>query len=233
MKELQRLELLVGKDNINNIINKKILIIGLGGVGGYAVESLVRCGIKNIVIIDNDKVDITNLNRQLIALTSTIGKNKVDVFEDRIKDINPNCNVIKKHVFVDDENITDIITNDIDYVIDACDTIKTKKAIILECLKKNIKFISCMGTGNKMDPTKLEITDIRKTSYDPIAKIIRKMVNEKKIKDKIMVVYSKEKPRKNNSNIIGSNSFVPASAGLILTSYVINDIIGDNDEKNR
>ena len=147
-------------------------------------------------------------------------------------DINKNCNVVAKNIFVTEENISEII-NDIDYVVDACDTISTKKAIIRECIKKKIKFISCMGTGNKMHPSLLQISDIRKTSYDPIAKIIRKMVKDENIKEAIPVVYSKEIPIKNNTNIIGSNSFVPATAGLLMTSYVINDIVGEINAKNR
>lgn len=227
MEWLERLKLLIGDTNVEEIMNKKVLIIGIGGVGGYAVESLVRNGISNITIIDNDVVDITNLNRQIISLHSNIGEKKIDVCEKRIKDINPLCEVMKKNIFVSSDNIDEIITDDIDYVIDACDTISTKKAIILECLNKKIKFITCMGTGNKMNPTSLEITDIRKTSYDPIAKIIRKMIKDNNIKEKIPVVYSKEVPKKNGTNVIGSNSFVPACAGLLLTSYVINDIVGE------
>ena len=230
--ELQRLELLVGKENVEKIKQQKILIIGLGGVGGYVLESLARSGIETLIIIDNDIVDITNLNRQVITLQSNIGKNKVDVAKKRVLDINKNCNVVAKNIFVTEENISEII-NDIDYVVDACDTISTKKAIIRECIKKKIKFISCMGTGNKMHPSLLQISDIRKTSYDPIAKIIRKMVKDENIKEAIPVVYSKEIPIKNNTNIIGSNSFVPATAGLLMTSYVINDIVGEINAKNR
>ncbi len=230
--ELQRLELLVGKENVEKIKQQKVLIIGLGGVGGYVLESLARSGIGILIIIDNDIVDITNLNRQVITLQSNIGKNKVDVAKKRVLDINKNCNVVAKNIFVTEENISEII-NDIDYVVDACDTISTKKAIIRECIKKKIKFISCMGTGNKMHPSLLQISDIRKTSYDPIAKIIRKMVKDENIKEAIPVVYSKEIPIKNNTNIIGSNSFVPATAGLLMTSYVINDIVGEINAKNR
>ena len=230
--ELQRLELLVGKENVEKIKQQKVLIIGLGGVGGYVLESLARSGIETLIIIDNDIVDITNLNRQVITLQSNIGKNKVDVAKKRVLDINKNCNVVAKNIFVTEENISEII-NDIDYVVDACDTISTKKAIIRECIKKKIKFISCMGTGNKMHPSLLQISDIRKTSYDPIAKIIRKMVKDENIKEAIPVVYSKEIPIKNNTNIICSNSFVPATAGLLMTSYVINDIVGEINAKNR
>ena len=222
---LERLELLTGSNNLDNIINKTVMIIGLGGVGGYTVESLVRCGIKNIIIIDYDKIDITNKNRQIIALDSTIGMKKTEAFKNRIKDINNECNVKVIDMFLEVKDVSSIITSDIDYVVDACDTISVKMEIIKTCLDKNIKFISCMGTGKRFNPSLLEITDIRKTNNDPIAKIIRKFVRDNRINKKIPVVCSKEVPIKIDSNKIGSNSFVPATAGLLITSYIINDII--------
>lgn len=229
---LDRLELLIGK-KIGELKNKTILIIGLGGVGGYALECISRCGIGHIILVDNDIVDITNLNRQIISLHSNIGLPKVDAWEKRIKDINPCIKITKIKEFITKDNIDLLFCNKIDYLIDACDTVETKKEIIRNCLKKNIKFISSMGTGNKLDPTKFEITDIRKTSYDPIAKIIRKMVKDEKIKGKIPVVYSKETPIKTGSKTIGSVSFVPATSGLLCASFIINDIIGDmSDRRN-
>ena len=221
---LDRLELLIGKDKLEKIKNTTVLVIGLGGVGGYAVESLVRSGIKKIIIVDFDKIDITNLNRQIISLKSNIGEYKVDVVEKRIKEIN-DIEIIKIKEFINEENINDLFLYKPDYVIDACDTINVKKELIRICLKNNIKFISSMGTGNKLDPSKLEIIDVRKTSYDPIAKIIRKMVKDENIKGKIPVICSTEVPIKTNSKTIASNSFVPATSGLLCTSYVINDII--------
>lgn len=223
---LERLELLI-KDKVNDIKDKCILVVGVGGVGGYAVETLVRSGVENIIIVDNDIVDITNLNRQIISLTSNIGLKKVDVLEKRIKDINPNCNVIKYDLFLTKENTESLFNRKIDYVVDACDTMDVKKELIRIANKLNIKLISSMGTGNKLNPKKLEIMDIRKTSYDPIAKILRKYVKEEKIKRKIMVVSSTEEPIKTNSKTIGSTSFVPACAGLLITSYIINDIVGE------
>ena len=222
---LERLEILTGHDNLNNIINKTVMVIGLGGVGGYAVESLARCGIKNIILIDYDKIDITNKNRQLIALDSTIGMKKTEVLKNRINDINKDCNVKVLDLFLKESDVFDIINSDIDYVVDACDTISVKLEIIKVCLDKNIKFISCMGTGKRLNPSLLEVTDIRKTNNDPIAKIIRKFVRDNKINKKIPVVCSKEVPLKTDSNKIGSNSFVPASAGLLITSYIVNDIL--------
>lgn len=226
---LDRLELLIGKDNIDKIKNTKVLIIGIGGVGGYTLESLVRSGIENITIVDYDKIDVTNLNRQIISLNSNIGNYKVEEAKKRIEDINKKCNVkiIKEKISLDNFDILNI--ENYDYVIDACDTIEVKKEIIRRCLKNNIKFISSMGTGFKLDPSKLKIMDVRKTSYDPIAKIIRHMVKEEKLKGKIMVVSSTEE-KKSNSKVIASNAFVPAIAGLMCTSYVINDIVGDKHE---
>ena len=146
----ERLSLLIGEDNLNKISSKTILIVGVGGVGGYTVTSLVRSGVKNIIIIDFDVVDITNINRQIIAFHSTIGKNKTDVLESMLKDINPDVNVIKYNLFLDENNLIDIFSkHNIDYIVDACDSISTKKAIIKYALDNNIKFISSMGTGNK------------------------------------------------------------------------------------
>ncbi len=220
---LNRLELMIGSNNISKLNNATVAIIGLGGVGGSALESIVRSGINNIIIVDKDIVDITNLNRQVISLTNNIGMSKVDVAESRIKLINPNCNVIKLNMFLDDSNIDELFKYNIDYLIDACDTIDTKISLIKESLNRNIKIISSMGTGNKFDPSKLEILDISKTSCDPLAKVMRKKLNNVGIKH-VMVVSSTEIPLK-ISNPIGSNSLVPNSAGILLASYVIRDII--------
>jgi len=221
----ERLSLLIGEDNLNKIHNKTILVVGIGGVGGYTVTSLARSGVKNIIFIDYDKVDISNINRQIIAYHSTVGQNKVDVLEHMIKDINPKINVIKYNLFLNGDNLMDIFSkHHIDYIVDACDTMGTKKAIIQYALDNKIKFISSMGTGNKMDPSKLEITDIRKTNNDPVARIMRKWVKDNKINRKIPVLCSKEVPKK-TGKIVSSNSFVPPIAGLLITSYIINDII--------
>lgn len=228
MNQFERLELLIG-DKINLIKSKKILIIGLGGVGGYVIEALVRSGIENFTIVDNDIISITNLNRQIISNMNNIGNLKTDEVEKRILSINPNCNVIKINDFITLDNINNLFKTKYDYVIDACDTITVKLELIRICKKNNIKIISCMGTGNKMDPTRLKITDIKKTNYDPIAKIMRKVIKDEKIKGKIPVVYSDEPPKVKVDKIIPSNSFVPAVAGLLCASYVINDIVGDNN----
>ena len=191
MEEFQhkfsRLEKLIGKENINILKNTSVLILGVGGVGGYVVESLARSGIGTLILVDFDIIDITNINRQIIALDSTIGLKKVDVLEKRIKDINENCQVIKVDKFIDKNNINELFKYKFDYLVDACDSVPTKEQVIIECLKRNINFISSMGTGNKFDPSKLEICDIRKTYNDPLAKIIRKFVKDSKINKKVTV----------------------------------------------
>ncbi len=221
----ERFKLLVN-DKFKEINNKTILIIGLGGVGSYTVESLVRSGIQNLILVDGDKIDITNLNRQLMSNHNNIGEFKTKVWYNRIKSINPSCNVTLITQFIDKNNIDVLFKNNIDYVVDACDTITTKILLIEKCQKLGIKLISSMGTGNKMDPSKLELIDIYKTNYDPLAKVIRKKCRELGIK-KQMVVCSCEKPRIKNSKVIPSNSFVPATSGLLMTSYIINDIVGE------
>ncbi|NLL44750.1 MAG: tRNA threonylcarbamoyladenosine dehydratase [Mollicutes bacterium] len=234
MKQLERLSLIIGNENIKKLNKTTVLILGLGGVGSFALESIVRCGIGKVIIVDKDVIDITNLNRQLMTNHDNIGRYKTDVWEERIKKINPSCNVIKITDFINSNNIELIFKEKIDYVIDACDSIATKKELIRQCVKRKIKFISSMGMGNKLDPTKIKIIDVRKTSYDPIAKVIRKMVKDEKIKEKVMVVCSDEKPINNKGKVIGSTTFVPGVAGLFCASYVINDIIKkdcDNNEK--
>ncbi len=210
-------------DSLDLVKSKTVLVIGLGGVGGYTVETLIRAGIESIIIVDNDVVDITNLNRQVVSLHSNIGNKKVDEWERRIKDINPDAKVIKYDMFVTKDNINTLFENKIDYVVDACDTMETKKEIIRICVSKKIKLITSMGTGNKLDPSKLSIKDIRKTSYDPIAKKLRKMIKDERIKDKIMVISSEEEPKIKGR--VGSISYVPSVAGIYATSYIINDIL--------
>lgn len=228
MNQFERLELLV-KDKINDIHSKNILVIGLGGVGSYAVEALIRSGIENITIVDGDTISITNLNRQLMTYQNNIGKYKTDEIEKRILQINPKCKINKVTEFITIDNISELFSENYDYIVDACDTIAVKLELIRISKRKDIKLISCMGTGNKMDPSKLKIMDIRKTSYDPIAKIIRKMVSAEKVKGKVMVVCSDEIAYTKVTNTIPSNSFVPATAGLLCASFVINDIVGDNN----
>ena len=220
-----RLEMVVGSDEVESFKSKSVLILGCGGVGGYVAEALARCGIGTLILVDYDVVDITNINRQIIALSSTIGRKKVDVLEERINDINSECNVIKIDKFMDPNNLEDLFIKKIDYFVDACDTVTTKKAVIKMCLEKGISFISSMGTGNKLDPSKLEIVDIRKTVNDPLARILRKFVKDEKISKKVMVLCSSELPVKTGERTPGSTSFVPSSAGLLIASYIIREFI--------
>ncbi len=226
MNQFSRLELLVGQDNLNKIKNTTVLIIGLGGVGSFALESLVRNGIGKVIIVDNDIVDITNLNRQIMSLQNNIGLLKTDVWEKRIFEINPTCKVKKITKFITKENINELFSEDIDYIVDACDTIEVKKELIRQSKFRKIKLISSMGTGNKMDPGRLKIMDIRKTSYDPIAGILRRMVRDENISEKVMVVSSDEPLLKSETKKLGSNCLVPSVAGLLCASFVINDIVG-------
>ena len=219
--KFSRFEKIIGNDNLELLNKKSVLVLGCGGVGGYVVETLARSNIGTLILVDYDKIDISNINRQIIALDSTIGEDKVDVLEKRVKDINSNCNVIKIKKFIDLNNLNDLFNNNIDFFVDACDTVSVKKGIIKECLKRKIRFISSMGTGNKLDPSKLEITDIRKTVNDPLARILRKYVKDEKINDKITVLSSSELPIKTGDRIPGSSSFVPPSAGLLIASYIV------------
>ncbi len=224
LNQFNRLEYLIGNDNVELLKTKKVLIVGLGGVGGFAVEALVRSGIGNITLVDYDTIDITNLNRQIIALHSTIGLKKTTAFKERILNINKDCNITILDLFLDSSNYKEIITDDYDFIIDCCDSLEAKKLLLLESYNKKIPFIGCMGTANKMDPSKLEIIDIRKTINDPIARIMRKFVKDNKLNQKIMVVSSKELPKKNGTKL-GSNAFVPSSAGLLIAGFVVRSLI--------
>lgn len=224
---LCRLERLVGEEKINDLSTKCVAILGCGGVGGYVIEALARSGIGTLILIDYDVIDESNINRQIIALESTVGMKKVDAFYERIMDINPNCNVIKIDSFINEDNLDEIFNYKIDFFVDACDTTTTKKAFIRTCLNRNIKFISSMGTGNKFDPSKLEICDIRKTVNDPLARILRKFIKDEKINKKVMVLSSSELPIKIEGRTPGSTAFVPSSAGLLIASYIVRTFIYD------
>ena len=222
-----RFLLQVGNEVLERIHDKKILVVGLGGVGGYVLETLTRSGFQNFIIVDYDLIDITNLNRQIISDTTNIGTLKVDAWEQRMKKINPLVKVVAINKRLDSD-VSFLFNEEIDYIVDTCDTLKVKLALIEEGLNRHIKTISCMGTGNKLDPTKLKITNIWDTSYDPLAKKIRKYLRDKNINSKVMVISSSEKPLNIASKIISSNAFVPATAGLLITSYIVNDIINNN-----
>ncbi len=214
----ERVELLLNED-INKLKDKVVLVLGIGGVGSYTVETLIRNPIKKIIIVDSDIIDITNLNRQLFTNQNNIGLKKVDELEKRIKSINPYIEIKKIDKFIDENNINLLFEEKVDYIVDACDSLKTKECLIKECLKRKIKFISSMGTAKKLDPTKLKITELSKTSYDPIAKKLRKTFKN----NKVIVICSTEKPKEIKK--LGSISFVPSVAGILITSYIINDIL--------
>ena len=228
MHKFDRFKKLISEESFENISSKTVLVVGVGGVGGYVVEALVRSGIGKIIIVDGDMVDETNINRQIIALSSTVGQSKVDVFEKRIKDINEKCEVIKINKFIDASNIDVLFDYEFDYLVDACDTVSTKLALIDRCILEKRKFISSMGTGNKLDPSMLEIVDVRKTVNDPLARIVRKHVKDKRINDKVLVLSSRELPIKTGDRIPGSTSFVPSSAGLLIASYIIRTFINED-----
>ena len=222
---LTRQEMLIGEAKTKKIINSNIIVFGVGGVGGFAIEALVRAGVGNITIVDNDTVNVTNLNRQIIALNSTIGKYKVDVMEERIKDINPLCNVTKYNIFYE-PGCDAIDLTKYDYIVDCIDSLKSKIDIIKNAYDNNIKIISCMGMGNKLKPLMIEIDDINKTSYCPLARKIRIELKKLGVK-KLKVCYSKEEPIKSGERFPASISFVPSTAGLIIAGEVINDIINE------
>lgn len=219
----------IGLSKFELLSKSTVLVLGIGGVGGHAVETLARSGIGTLILVDNAIVDLSNINRQIIALTSSVGKPKVEVMKERLLDINPELNVITYFEFYDFESKTKILNHKIDFICDAIDTITFKIDIIKEALKSNIPIISSMGMGNKLHPELIEISEISKTSYDPIAKVIRKKLRSDRVIGKVPVVYSKEEPFKvdNEASYPASNSFVPATAGIIMASYIINKIIAE------
>ena len=237
-----RLKLLIGEEKLKSLNQKTVAIFGLGGVGSYVVEGLARSGIENFVIIDKDKIDVTNINRQIIATTKTIGRFKVDVAEERIKEINPNVKVIKYAEFVGKENenieLFDSIKN-VDYIVDAIDTVSSKIRIIEFAKAHNIPVISALGTGNKLDPTKLKLADIYDTKICPLAKVMRKELKKRGITS-LDVVYSEEEPikilddsreaessKENNDDksvkSIGSIAYVPSVAGLFICYKIVRE----------
>lgn len=224
--QFQRTEILIGTENLEKLKQCRVAIFGIGGVGSYVAEGLVRAGVYKFILIDNDKIDITNINRQIHATHKTIGEYKVEEMKKRMQEINPNAEIKIIKEFVTENNIEEILNEKIDYIIDAIDTVKSKLEIIKKAKQKNIPIISSMGTANKLDPTKLEITDIYKTSICPLAKVIRKKLRQLEIND-LKIVYSTEKPLQiaEQKFNLGSISYVPSVAGLIIASEVVKDII--------
>jgi len=219
-----RLETLIGKEKLDLIASKKILVLGVGGVGGFVIEGLVRSGIVNVTIVDKDIIEETNLNRQIIALRSTIGKYKADVMKSRIEDINANAkvSVIKKQIVTSDIEFLNL--DKYDYIVDAIDDVPVKLALIKYALKNNLKFIVSTGTAKKLDPSKLKITTLDKTAYDPLAKKLRYELKGEKL-NKVLVLASDEEPIKRSDNQLGSSAFVPSAGGLLIASYIIRDIL--------
>ena len=251
LSQFSRTELLIGKEGIEKLNKAKVAIFGLGGVGSFVVEGLVRAGVQNFVLVDDDKICLTNLNRQIIATRKTVGKYKVEVARDRILEINPNANVEIFQEFYMPGSNSNILTEDLTYVVDCIDTVTAKIELVVNCKKLEIPIISAMGTGNKLDPSRFEITDIYKTSICPLAKVMRKELRKRNI-ESLKVIYSKEEPIKPDDNsessckkncicpsgtarkctirnqVPGSISFVPSVAGLMIAGEIVREIIGIN-----
>ena len=227
--QFSRTELLIGKEGLSKLKDSKVAIFGIGGVGSFVVEALARAGVQNFVLVDKDVVGISNINRQLIATYDTIGKAKVEVSKQRILSINPNAHIEAYEEFFLPEN-SNILDNSITYIVDCIDTVTAKIELVMQAQELNIPIISSMGTGNKLDPTKFEITDIYKTQVCPLAKVMRKELKARNIKH-LKVLYSREEPIKtgaiseNGKAITGSISFVPSVAGLIIAGEVVKDLI--------
>lgn len=213
-------------NNYQKLQKSNILVLGIGGVGGYAIETLIRSGVENITLVDFDKVDISNINRQIIALNNNIGKSKTEEWKKRILSINPNVKVNIINEKISEGNIDILFNDNHDFIIDACDTVIVKKLLIKICKEKNINLITVCGMGKKLNPSLVKICDIKDTSYDPLAKSLRKYVKDEKIKEKVPCVFSPEKPIINtDNNIVSSMMMVPSVAGVLAAHYVIDKII--------
>lgn len=233
INRFSRMQALFGVENMEKLKNSHVAVFGVGGVGGYAAEALARSCVGTIEIIDNDEVSLTNINRQIIALSSTVGKNKVDVIKERLLDINPDCRVIARKVFFLPETANEFDFSKYDYVVDAVDTVTAKLSIIEEATRYHIPVISSMGTGNKCNPAELKVADIYQTKVDPLAKVMRAELKKRNVK-KCKVVYSEESPilplfpvaDQNKRSAPGSTAFVPPVAGFLLASEVVKDLTG-------
>ena len=230
-----RMEILLGREDTNKLSKARIAVFGLGGVGSYVVEALARCGIGSLTLVDHDTVSVTNINRQIYALRSTVGESKVQVAKNRIRDIDENILVHTYETFFNEDTSDMFDFHMFDYIVDAIDTVTSKLLIIQKAKECGTPVISCMGTGNKLDPSRFEITDISKTSVCPLAKVMRTELRRRGLK-KIKVLYSKEKPVKNQADhgerkggtdrpVPGSISFVPSVAGLMIAGEVVRDIL--------
>lgn len=233
MTQFKRTEMLFGEKSIEKLKSSRVAVFGIGGVGGHVVEALVRSGVGTVDVIDNDIVHNSNLNRQIIALHSTVGQPKIDVLKKRMEDINPDVKIITHNCFFTPETAVQFDFSAYDYVADCIDTVTGKIELVMRCNEVNTPIISSMGTGNKLNPADLEVSDIYKTSVCPLARVMRNELKKRKAK-KLKVVYSKEIPvipdeiledKESKKRIVGSNAFVPATAGLIIASEIVKDII--------
>lgn len=245
LHQFSRTELAIGPEGLEKLKNSTVAVLGIGGVGAMAAEALARTGVGRIILIDKDTVDITNINRQIHALTTTVGQKKAELMRERIKLINPDCDAIALNMFYTEETYEELFKYELDYVVDASDTIVYKIHLIKECLKRKIPIISSMGAANKMDPSRFQVADISETSYDPIARVIRQKLRKDGIRKGVKVVFSTEEPIKPREDVTerivpdtapdirkakqppSSNAFVPPVAGLIMVSVVIRDMLAD------
>lgn len=240
LHEYSRMELLIGEEAMEFLEKSRVAVFGIGGVGSYVVEALARCGVGGLTLVDNDVVSLTNINRQLLALHSTVGKAKTQVMKERIKDIDPNIIVNTYETFFNQDTQHLFDFQSYDYVVDAIDTVSSKLLLIKKAKEAKTEIICCMGTGNKLDPSRFEITDISKTSVCPLAKVIRTELKKRRIK-KVKVLYSKEVPIKPAHSeevkgtakrpVPGSISFVPGTAGLMIAGEVVRDLIKKTGKK--
>lgn len=227
---LSRTEMLLGEESLNKLKDSTVAVFGCGGVGSYTLDSLVRAGVGNIVLFDKALIDVTNLNRNLMADTKVVGKYKVDIAKKRLLNINPNLNIKIVKEYINKNNASRLVSNDFNYIVDTIDSISDKVELILEASRKNIPIISSMGTGDKFDPTQFEVTDISKTTCCPFANLLKSELKSKGI-EHLKVIYSKEKPTRFRSteshykSQMSSISFVPSVAGLIISSEVVKDLI--------
>ncbi len=244
LHQFSRNELAIGTEGLDIMKNSTVAILGIGGVGSFAAEALARSGVGRLILVDKDDVDITNVNRQIIALLSTVGRPKVELMEERIRDINPDCEVIALKMFYTEETYEQFFDYGIDFVVDASDTISYKIHLAKECLKRGIPIIASMGAANKMDPTRFKIADISKTHTDPLAKVIRTRLRKEGIHKGVTVVFSDESPivtLDEVNKVVGkqdapirkakmppsSNAFVPSACGLIMASHVVGQLLKD------
>jgi tRNA A37 threonylcarbamoyladenosine dehydratase len=243
LHQFSRTELAVGAEGLEKLRKSTVAILGIGGVGSFTAEALARSGVGRIILIDKDVVDITNINRQIHALLSTVGQPKAELMRDRILQINPHCDAIALRMFYTEETYEQVFDYPLDYVVDASDTISYKIHLIQQCLARKIPLISSMGAANKMDPTRFQVADISKTSMDPIARVIRQKLRKLGIKKGVKVVYSTEEPMKPREDVTqrivpenapeirkaqnppSSNAFVPSVAGLIMAGVVVRELL--------